>query len=120
MVGIPVSTAYLWTAVVAVVFFLIAVVAANMILYKPNNPGTTARRIWFWVLAVLTPIVGFIVNNIYLNNVKQSGETTVTATSESEFMLHSGIAAVVFLLLFIGLGFALSKVFKNSKVGTWF
>ena len=120
MVGIPVSTAYLWTAVVAVVFFLVAVLAANMILYKPNNPGTTARRIWFWILAVLTPIVGFIVNYIYLGVVKNSGETIVTAASESKFMLHSCIAAGVFFVAFIALGFVLSKAFKKTKVGTWF
>jgi hypothetical protein len=120
MVGIPVSTAYLWTAVVAVVFFLVAVIAANLILFKPNNPGTIARRIWFWILAVLTPVVGFVVNNIYLSSVKVSGEVTVTATAESEFMMHSGIAAGAFFVLFIVLGFVLSKIFKTTKVGTWF
>lgn len=120
MVGIPVTTAYMWAAVVAVVFFFVAVIATNMILAKPNNPGTKARRIWFWIMAVLTPIVGFVVNSLYLSSMADNEEVTLTETSKSEFMLHSGIAAGVFFLSFIVLGVFLSKIFKSSKVGTWF
>lgn len=122
MVGIPVSTAYLWTAVVAVVLFFVAVIATSMILSKPNNPGTTARRIWFWIMAVLTPILGFVVNYLYLDHVANGndGTYTITATAQQEYMMNTGIAAGVFFVAFIALGFVLSKIFKSSKIGTWF
>ncbi len=107
------SLAYMLAAVTMAVFFLIAVLSANMIIFKPNNPGTTTRRIWFWVLFALTGIVSFIINFTVSSNID-------VRSTKSDYLMHSGIACGVVLLLYVVLGFVISKLFKNSKVGTWF
>lgn len=113
MEQVPISNAYIWALSIMVAFLLIAVLVANLILYKPNNPGTTTRRIWFWVLAVLTPIVGFLINSYIASGIE-------VPTQKTAYLMHSGIGAGVGLVLFILLGFILSKIFSNSKIGTWF
>ena len=110
---ISMTSAYMWAMVTMAVFFLIAVLSANMIIFKPNNPGTTARRIWFWVLFALTGVSSFLINVIV------SSEVDVPSI-KSDYLMHSGIACAVALVLYVLLGFAISKIFKNSKVGTWF
>ena len=110
---VSVTTAYMWALIVMVVCFLIATVIANMILFKPNDPGTTARRIWFWVLCVASAIVGFIINYFI-------GSGITVPSVQSSFYMHAGIAAGVSMIVYIVLGFVISKLFPNSKVGTWF
>lgn len=99
--------------VIMVVFFLIAVAVSAAIPYRPNNPGTTARRIWFWVLCVVAAVVGFVVNYIIGTNI-------TVPSIQSSYYMHSGIAAGVSALLYIFVGFGISKIFPKSKVGTWF
>lgn len=41
------TSAYMWSFVVMAAFFLLAVLIANMILFKPGNTGVTQRRVWF-------------------------------------------------------------------------
>lgn len=113
MAQISVTSAYMWSCVVMVVFFLIAALVANMIPYKSDNPGVTKRRIWFWILCVATGVVSYVINSVIA-----SGITVPSA--KSDFVMHAGIAAVVALVAYIVLGFILSKVFANSKIGTWF
>lgn len=110
---VALSSAYMLAFVTLVFFFLLAVLIANLIIFKPKNPGTTARRIWFWILWALTGVVGYITNYII-------GSKINVPSLQSEYLLHSAIAAVISLLLFVVLGFAVSKIFSNSKVGTWF
>lgn len=110
---VSVTTAYMWALIVMVVCFLIATLISNMILYKPNNPGTTAKRIWFWVLCVASAIIGFIINYT-------KGMAITVPSVQSNFFMHAGIAAGVSLVVYILLGFIISKIFPNSKIGAWF
>ena len=110
---ISMTSAYMWAMVTMAIFFLIAVLSANMIIFKPNNPGTTARRIWFWVLFALTGVSGFLINAAISSKVE-------VPSIKSDYLMHSGIACGVALVLYVLLGFVISKIFKNSKVGTWF
>ncbi|MEE1226267.1 MAG: hypothetical protein UHM08_04085 [Bacteroidales bacterium] len=105
--------AYVWAGVTMAIFFLIAVLSANMIIFKPNDPGTTKRRIWFWVLCVLAGVVGFLIN--FLTTLDNE-----VSSNRSDYIMHSGIALAIAILLYIAIGFIISKIFKNSKVGTWF
>lgn len=110
---VSMTSAYMWAIVTMVVFLLFAVVIANLILFKPNNSGTTARRIWFWTLCVATGIVGFVINFIIGNNIS-------VPSIQSDYYMHSGIAAGICVLGYILIGFIISKLLPNSKVGTWF
>ncbi|MCM1139105.1 MAG: hypothetical protein NC453_11105 [Muribaculum sp.] len=110
---VSMTSAYMWAIVIMVVFFLAAVVIANLIVYKPKNPGTTTRRLWFWVLCAATGVVTFVVNFIIGNSIS-------VPNLQSSYHLHSAIATGVAVLLYILIGFGASKIFANSKVGTWF
>ncbi|MDE6235311.1 MAG: hypothetical protein K2M56_06140 [Muribaculaceae bacterium] len=108
-----ISTAYMWSFIIMVVFFAIAVVVANMVVFKPRDPGTTTRRVWFWVLCVATGVVAFIVNSTIAAGI-------TVPTIKDSYILHSVIAAVVAVVVYIILGFSISKMFPGKKVGTWF
>lgn len=110
---VSLTSAYMWAIVVLVVFFLVAAFVANMIAYKPNDPGTTARRVWFWILAIGTGVVGFLINYAMASNI-------TVPTIKSDYLMHAGIASGVCLVVFILLGFIVSKIFPSSKLGTWF
>lgn len=113
MEQVSMTSAYMWAIVIMVVFFLLAVIISNAIIFKPNNPGTTTRRIWFWILCVATGVVGFIVNFII-------GNSITVPSIQSDYYMHSGIAAGISVVVYILIGFVVSKLFPNSKVGTWF
>ncbi|MDE5642757.1 MAG: hypothetical protein K2F74_03755 [Muribaculaceae bacterium] len=113
MEQVSITSAYMWAIVVMVVAFLLAVIISNLILFKPNNPGTTKRRVCFWILCITAGVVGFIINFII-------GSGISVPSNQSAYFMHSGIAAGVCVLLFIFIGFLVSKMFPNSKVGTWF
>lgn len=107
------TSAYMWSFVVMAAFFLLAVLIANMILFKPGNTGVTQRRVWFWILAIGTGIISFLINY-------GIGSGITVPNIQSSYFMHSGIASGVSVVIFIVLGFALGKVFSKSKIGTWF
>ena len=107
------TSAYMWSFVVMAAFFLLAVLIANMITFKPGNTGVTQRRVWFWILAIGTGIISFLINY-------GIGSGITVPNIQSSYFMHSGIASGVSVVIFIVLGFALSKVFSKSKIGTWF
>ncbi|MGN0222506.1 MAG: hypothetical protein ACI4AM_00620 [Muribaculaceae bacterium] len=109
----PVITAWVWSISVMAVLFLINLLIANMVMYRPNDPGTTTRRLWFWVLAVLSLAISFGINLYIADDIK-------VHSSYVTYLMHAGIAALVVFVLYVGLGFVLSKLFPNSKIGTWF
>lgn len=107
------STAYMWAIVIAVVFFIGAIISANLIDYKPRNPGTTQRRVWFWALCVTGVITGFIINFFI-------GQGIDVPSRQADYNVHAAIGAAIALGVYIVCGFILSKIFRNSKLGTWF
>ncbi|MCC8175820.1 MAG: hypothetical protein LIO91_05245 [Bacteroidales bacterium] len=113
MIQAPIMSAYVWGAVILIVFFLVAVTASNMILYKPNNPGTAARKVWFWLCCLLATVATFAIG------VWKAGDISVPVTKQA-FENHVYIATGVVFLAFILVGFAISKICSNSKLGTWF
>lgn len=110
---VSITSAYMWAIVIMAVFFLAAVVIANLIVFKPRNPGTTSRRVWFWVLCVCSGIVAFVVNYFIGNSIR-------VPSLQSSYHMHSAIASGIAIVLYIVIGFIVSKLFANSKVGTWF
>lgn len=109
-------SAYIIAVVIALVFLLIAAVISNLIQYEGgNNPKDKGKRkMWFWFFAVLCPIViflyGFLIVRAGINVPSLRDKYTIA------LCIGTGVAFV----LYIALGFILSKVFKNGKLGTWF
>lgn len=111
--GTSVVLAYVWAAVSLVFFFLLAVIIAGMIQYRPGGNDETMRKIWFWVMCVLASVVGFIVNVIVASGIE-------VASAKDSYLAQSGIAAAVAFMLFILIGLILSKSFSRSKISSWF
>ena len=107
------TSAYVWALITVAIFFCIAILCANMIAYRPNDPGTTKRRSTFWALGVVGVVVGFFINYYFASKID-------VPTLNASYTLNSCIAAGISLVVYIILGFALSKMFPRAKVGTWF
>ncbi len=113
MQQLTVINAWMWSIGITIVLFLINILIANTVMFRPNNPGTTTRRIWFWVLAVLSLVISFLINLYIANGIEVSAQSR-------DYLIHAGISALLMFVVYVGLGFVLSKLFPNSKIGTWF
>ena len=105
--------AYFWAFIVLAASFLLAVLFSNLVSYKPHDTGATKRRIIFWIMAILTCSVSFLVNYSIAVGIH-------IGVYRSDFIMHAGIASGAAFLLFIIVGFMISKIFPNTKCGTWF
>lgn len=118
----------MWAAIVLVVLLLIAIFASNSVAFRPNGTDNTTRKIIFWVFAIATPILAFVTN---LFTCKVYGEEifaetysitkgTSIAEKMAELLTNISIVALVSFVVFVIVGFILSKAFKSSKLGSWF
>ena len=109
-------SAYVIAVIIALVFLLIAAIVSNLIQYEGgSNPKDNAKRkMWFWVFAVICPIVIFL----YGFFVVRAGINVPTLRDKytTALMISLGVAFVLYTLL----GFVLSKINKNGKLGHWF
>jgi hypothetical protein len=107
---------YIISAVFAGVFLLLAAIVSNSIKFEgganPKDPGK--RKMWFWVLGIL----GSISNLLFGLFIYYFPENNSYA--KSQLISAIGIGTGLCLFLYIILGFVLSKVFKNGKLGNWF
>lgn len=108
-----VVTAYIVTFIVLAIFFGLAILSATLISFKPNNSDHAARKVWFWILAVATPVVAFLINYLHFY-----AEISVP-TQRDSYLFATSIAAVIALLLFVILGLAFSKS-THGKLASWF
>lgn len=111
--GTSVIVAYTWSVIVLVVFFLAAVFVSNSIAYRPGGGDDTSRRIWFWVLCALTPLVSFGINSIVAGGIR-------VPAHRMNYLANAGIGAGAAVVLFILMGFVLSRAFSRSKISSWF
>lgn len=109
-------SAYVMAIVISLVFLLIAAVVSNLIKFErgsnPKDPGK--RKMWFWILAILSPIIIFLIGFLVVRSgikVPSARESYTTALS-----LSTGLS----FILYVVLGFILSKTFKHGKIGNWF
>ncbi len=107
-------TAYIIAGVVTLVFLLIAALISVSIKFEggTNPQDPKKRRLWFWIFAVLTPIVNFILGYFVF--------LPVGKVAQNKFIIALSIATGVAFILYILLGYILSRAFKNGKIGNWF
>ena len=110
--------AYVLAAVVTVIFMLLAVVISSVIKFElsQNPQDKKKRRVWFWILGVLTPVVVFLVGYFIMGTEKQIPMKSAREAFRTAVGIASGCSFVVYVIV----GFVLSKIFKNSKIGHWF
>lgn len=115
---------WIWAMIVLAAFLAIAVISALLVNYRPGGADKSVRRIWFWILAVLTPITSFLVN--YFTKI-QGFEATFKKIGPAKIQqavdtltMQNVYSTIAVLILFIAIGWMLSVMFKRSKLGTWF
>lgn len=105
---------YILSIIFAAVVLLIAAVISTAIKFEgganPKDPGK--RKMWFWIFAILNPVIFYVVAAFVM---APSNRRELEQWNDS-----LPIAACVGFLVYIVLGFILSKVFKNGKIGNWF
>jgi len=105
---------YILSIIFAVAVIFASAVVANAIKFEgganPKDPGK--RKMWFWIYAILNPVIfydlaAFVMAPSNRRELEQWNDSLPIAV---------GVGFVVYIIL----GFVLSKVFKNGKLGNWF
>ena len=111
-----VVSAYVIGIVVFIVMLLLAVIVSNFIDYEPGTNPTDPRKrkMWFWTFGALTPVFTFFLAffvvyiGIRMSNVQE------------KYMTAMCISTALSFILYVALGFALSKIFGHGKLHHWF
>lgn len=108
--------AFIISFIIAAVAMLIAIVASNAVAYKigVNSSDVTTRRIWFWVMGVLTPIISWVICYFMIYTAARG------KSHKADAMQAMCIASAISFVLYVVAGWILSKIFNNKKIGTWF
>ena len=107
------ATAYVWSAAILIIFFLIAILIATQIKDKPDHIRVVIRRFWFWVMAVITFPVSFFINYGVAEGIKDP-------STHALYMNNTIVGSCAAFVLFVVAGVVVSKIFKKTKLGTWF
>jgi sulfoxide reductase heme-binding subunit YedZ len=107
---------YIISAVIAVVFLLIAILISNAIKFEggafPLDP--IKRKRWFWVMGVIGAIANLLFglfSYYYPEN---------NSYAKSQLITAIGIGTGICFVLYVILGFILSATIKNGKINNWF
>lgn len=108
-------SAYIIAIVITFVFLLTSAFIATAIKFEGGSRPKDAqkRRTWFWVLALLNPVVIFLLG-YYL--FKPDANIMVV----NRYISALGIGTAIGFFVYLIIGFILSKIFKNGKLGHWF
>lgn len=117
--------------VCALGFLLLAMLVANLIMFEPgSNPkDPQKRKLWFWILGILATILAFVllffVIPVPVEAVDWDQIVDVSAKRRYEnlmahYTMMAGVATGVCFVVYVLLGFILSKIFKTKKIGNWF
>ena len=109
------TSAYIISIATALIFLLLSAIIANAIKFEggSNPKDPQSRRMWFWILAILNPTIGFLLGYFVF---KPDANIMIVNNYVSALSMGTAIGFV----LYIFLGFILSRVFANGKIGHWF
>jgi sulfoxide reductase heme-binding subunit YedZ len=107
---------YIIAVVAALLFILIAALISNAIKFEGGaNPKDPAKRkMWFWVLGILAPIANLLFG-LFTYYYPEGN-----SYAKSKLITAIGIGSAITFVVYILVGFILSKIFKNGKLGNWF
>ena len=110
-------TSYIISLIVAAAIILLAALISNAVKFEgganPKDPGK--RKMWFWIMAIINPIVYFLLGSFVLAPIADEDQMVY-----DDYMAIVPIATAVGFVVYIIIGFVLSKMFKNGKLGHWF
>jgi hypothetical protein len=110
-------TSYIIAVIFAAFFTLIAALISNAIKFEggANPQDPKKRKIWFWIMAIINPVVFFLL-----------GAFVIAPNANDDQMVYDSymaalpIATAVGFVVYMVIGFVLAKMFKNGKIGNWF
>lgn len=108
-------SAYIISIIITLIILLVSVVISMSIKFeggtRPKDPKS--RKMWFWVLAVITPAIIFLMG--YFIFLPDGNQREI-----NEYVSALSIGTIIGFFLYVILGFILSKIFTNGKLGHWF
>lgn len=108
------TSAYIIGISATVIMLLISMLVAKLISFRPDNSDIKTRKVWFWILGVLTPVLSFLISFFFVYVGIKGGR------KQHDYMIAMSIATVVSFVLYVLGGLVISKIDKNGKLGNWF
>ena len=110
-------TTYILSFIFALAMILVAALISNLIQFEggSNPKDPQKRKIWFWVIAILNPISCFLIGMYVLAPDPENSQIDY-----DDFIASLPIAVGAGFVIYILIGFILSKIFKNGKLANWF
>lgn len=111
-----VISAYVIGAAVLIAALLLAVIVSNCIKYEPgaNPQDAKKRRLWFWIFCVSCLVFSFLIPYfIIYTGIK-------VPAKQAAYLMHMVISTGVMTVLYIVIGWILSKVSGHGKLSNWF
>ena len=110
-------TTYILSIIFAAAVLLLAALISSAIKFQgganPKDPGK--RKMWFWIMAIINPVLFYVLSAFALAPNPENDQMVY-----DDYMSSLPIAAGIGVVVYVILGFVLSKVFKNRKLGNWF
>ena len=107
------ASAYMSGVITSLVLILVSGLIAKSISFMPDLTDVSKRKLWFWVLAILCPIITFGITFAIYCGIKGK-------SAQNMYMTAMCISAVVSFVIYVVLGFIAAKTNKNGKLGNWF
>ncbi len=109
------TSAYIISISTALIFLLLSAVVANAIKFEgggnPKDPQS--RKIWFWILAIINPATCYLLGYFVF---KPDANIMIV----NNYLNALSIGTAIGFFIYIALGFVMSKMFANGKIGHWF
>lgn len=113
LAAVSTASAYMSSVITSLVLILISGLIAKSISFKPDLTDVSKRKLWFWVLAILCPIITFGITFAIYSGIKGK-------SAQNTYMVAMCIATVISFILYVVLGFIAAKTNKNGKLSNWF
>lgn len=111
-----VVSAYIIGVGVFIVMLVIAAIISSAIKFQPGSDpkDPIKRKVTFWICAVFALVLTFATTYIFeYQNIKLKSK-------QEDYLLAMAISSVLALILYIGIGFVISKASGHGKLSNWF
>ncbi len=113
LAAVSTASAYMSGVITSLVLILVSGLIAKSISFKPDLTDVSKRKLWFWILAILCPIITFGITFAIYSSIKGK-------SAQNTYMVAMCISTVISFILYVVLGFIAAKTNKNGKLSNWF